>query len=114
MNKGKIVIGITYDNSTVSELDNPFKNVVDNLESYIGRGLLTEPNHEVLVEDYSIEILSETLQDEYGGLWGEHPDYPRKDWAYEVGNNDTNLGYWDWVSHRLEMVQAQASLSDKK
>lgn len=27
----------------------------------------------------------------------EDPDWPRKDWQYEVANNDTVLGYWDWV-----------------
>jgi len=36
------------------------------------------------------------------GLDGEHPDYPRKDWKYEVTNDDTKLGYWDWVSHKAE------------
>ncbi len=33
---------------------------------------------------------------------GEDPDYPRADWEHEVGEHDTNLGYWDWVSHRKE------------
>lgn len=31
------------------------------------------------------------------GIWGECEDFPRRDWAYEVGNNDTQQGYWDWV-----------------
>lgn len=31
------------------------------------------------------------------GLWGECADFPRRDWAFEVNNNDTQLGYWDWV-----------------
>jgi hypothetical protein len=30
-------------------------------------------------------------------LWGEDPRHPRADWKYEVTNNNTNLGYWDWV-----------------
>jgi hypothetical protein len=33
-------------------------------------------------------------------VWGEDPQYPRSDWEQEVGAHDTNLGYWDWVSHR--------------
>jgi len=37
-----------------------------------------------------------------GNSWGEHVDYPRADWRYEVDNNDTGLGYWEWVLHRLE------------
>ncbi|MGH1461262.1 MAG: hypothetical protein ACRBB6_04420 [Neptuniibacter sp.] len=27
----------------------------------------------------------------------EHPGYPRCDWKLEVANNDTVLGYWEWV-----------------
>jgi len=38
-------------------------------------------------------------------VWGEHPEYPRGDWRYEVGQRDTNRGYWDWVRHQLEMVE---------
>lgn len=38
---------------------------------------------------------------EHGGVQGEHPDYPIKDWQYEVANNDTRLGYWAWVSSKL-------------
>jgi hypothetical protein len=30
-------------------------------------------------------------------VWGECADYPRRDWKDEVQNDDTNLGYWDWV-----------------
>lgn len=35
-------------------------------------------------------------------LWDEDPEYPRRDWAYEVQNNDTLLGYWEWVEHQRE------------
>lgn len=35
-------------------------------------------------------------------VWSEHKEYPRQDWQYEVANNNTNLGYWEWLSHRLE------------
>lgn len=44
---------------------------------------------------------ADELISEYG-CWGEHPDCPRKDWQYEVANNDTNLGYWDWTANRIE------------
>lgn len=33
-------------------------------------------------------------------VWGEDPKHPRGDWEHEVGAHDTNLGYWDWVSHQ--------------
>lgn len=31
------------------------------------------------------------------GIWGECGDYPRANWRSEVSNEDTQLGYWDWV-----------------
>ncbi len=40
------------------------------------------------------------LEDEYGH-WGEHPVYPVADWQYEAANNDTRLGYWEWVSNKI-------------
>jgi hypothetical protein len=27
--------------------------------------------------------------------------FPREDWKFEVGNDDTVLGYADWVEHRI-------------
>lgn len=35
-------------------------------------------------------------------LWNEHPDYLREDWQVEAGMGNTQLGYWDWVLHRIE------------
>lgn len=40
--------------------------------------------------------------DEFGGTWGEHPEYPVSDWQYEVANGYTRSGYWDWVSINIE------------
>lgn len=42
------------------------------------------------------------LQGVYGGHWGEHPGHLVADWQYEVANDDTRLGYWQWVANRLE------------
>lgn len=44
------------------------------------------------------------LIEEYGkgDVWGEHPDYPREDWGNEAADNDTSLGYWEWVAHKVE------------
>jgi hypothetical protein len=30
------------------------------------------------------------------GYWGEHPKYPVEDWRYQVANNETRQGYWEW------------------
>jgi hypothetical protein len=42
------------------------------------------------------------LQEEFGGLWGEHPDYPVDEWQAEVANDDTRKGYWEWVKAKIE------------
>lgn len=41
----------------------------------------------------------EILINKYG-YWGEHPDHDVDSWKYEIANNDTRLGYWDWVDAR--------------
>lgn len=43
----------------------------------------------------------EALADRHGGYWGAHPDYPVADWQYEVANDDTRRGYWEWVEAKL-------------
>lgn len=38
-----------------------------------------------------------------GSRQGEEDDeYPEADWRYEVANEDTRLGYEDWVEHKRE------------
>lgn len=34
--------------------------------------------------------------------WDVNPDHPLEDWKYEIANDDTRLGYSDWVAHRIE------------
>lgn len=46
-------------------------------------------------------ITVDQLKAEYGGTWGEHPEAPLCDWRLEVANNDTRLGYWEWVAALL-------------
>lgn len=29
--------------------------------------------------------------------WDDYPDYPVEDWYYEVNNDGTRKGYWQWV-----------------
>jgi hypothetical protein len=36
-------------------------------------------------------------------LWGEDKSYPRDAWQYDVAENATNLGYWEWVEHQKEI-----------
>ncbi len=34
--------------------------------------------------------------------WENNSDYPVEDWRAEVANNDTRLGYLEWIEHRKE------------
>lgn len=40
------------------------------------------------------------LETQYG-YWGEHPDYPVRDWQIEVMNDYTRNSYWEWVANNL-------------
>ena len=48
----------------------------------------------------SMYMDANNLRDRYGH-WGVHPDFPRADWQYEVANDYTRLGYWEWVASKL-------------
>jgi hypothetical protein len=41
-------------------------------------------------------------QEEVKDVWAENPNYPIRDWRYEVANDDTRLGYLAWVAHQEE------------
>jgi hypothetical protein len=41
-------------------------------------------------------------------LWQDHPDWPRSEWRLEAGNDDTLLGYWEWVQAKLEELDQEA------
>jgi hypothetical protein len=34
--------------------------------------------------------------------WGEHEIHTRDEWEQEAGMGNTQLGYWEWASHKLE------------
>ena len=42
------------------------------------------------------------LYEQYGGFWGEHPDFPAAEWQHEVANDGTRKGYWEWVKAKIE------------
>lgn len=44
---------------------------------------------------------TEKLRRQYGPH-GQHPYWERTDWCAEAAQNNTQLGYWEWVVHRLE------------
>lgn len=36
--------------------------------------------------------------------WETDPTHPVEDWQFEVSNDDTRLGYWDWVINQRELA----------
>lgn len=55
---------------------------------------------------------SERTDDPEFNHWGEDPAYPVRDWRYQAGNNDTRLGYWDWVDGEREADAADEEGED--
>lgn len=43
------------------------------------------------------------LAEQHGGVWGQHPEFPRESWQEEVANGDEVRGYWEWVVAELEV-----------
>ena len=64
---------------------------------------ISEFDHCQIMEGETTKVppSEEQLRKQYG-TWGEHPKYPLADWQYEVANGDTVIGYWGWVTDRLE------------
>ena len=38
-------------------------------------------------------------------VWASHAQFPVEDWRYEVANDDTRLGYWEWVASKNEQAE---------
>lgn len=55
-----------------------------------------------------LSALPELTAIQASDFWGEYQPYPRSDWREQVAAGDTQLGYWEWVEHRLEQ-EANAS-----
>ena len=51
----------------------------------------------------SVFMMSPVAATREADVWGEVAKYPREDWRHEVSNNDTSLGYWEWVAHQIEV-----------
>lgn len=49
------------------------------------------------------------IREAHGGVWGEHPEYPVSAWRYQVNNDDTRAGYWEWVASELEFAEAESA-----
>lgn len=47
------------------------------------------------------------------GHWGCDPRHPVSDWQHEVSEDETRLGYWDWLENKLEN-DADEEASDER
>lgn len=49
------------------------------------------------------------------GTWAEdeNPLYPMSDWRHEVANEDTRLGYKEWVAHKVECAADDLELENR-
>ncbi len=45
-------------------------------------------------------------------LWEEDKEFPRSTWRQAVMQEETQLGYWDWVEHEREADQIDISETD--
>jgi len=48
------------------------------------------------------EVVARAPSPAAGSYWDEDPEYAVADWRYEVANDDTRLGYLEWVEHQRE------------
>lgn len=67
--------------------------------SYAFSEILNLESNELLMKP---DQLREKYDGSQGTNWGQHPDYPMKEWQAEVVELNTRLGYWEWVTHRLQ------------
>jgi ATP-dependent helicase YprA (DUF1998 family) len=96
-------IADTYDpdadkEAQVAEVSRVLRNGIGNLEKVIA-AIESESYVEIPI-DFSPEpeITRRRAQDQ----WSEDSTYPRAAWRSEVANQDTQLGYRDWVLHKGE------------
>jgi hypothetical protein len=63
-----------------------------------------QPNPFNYLVNAAIFMLSDTFGQREENLWRRDvEDFPLNDWRYEVSNDDTRLGYWEWVAKQREM-----------
>ncbi len=61
---------------------------------------------------HSVHATSRKLKLESGTFWEGLDRYPVEDWQYEVANDDTRLGYWEWVANQMPDLHDEDPRSD--
>lgn len=57
---------------------------------------------QVIKKEASRDLTVDSIREKCGGHWGECPGYPSDDWKYLVSNNETRLGYLEWILGSIE------------
>jgi hypothetical protein len=55
---------------------------------------------------------AEALREQHDGFWGEHAEHSVSDWQAEVADDDTRLGYWEWVVCQIEQAEDDSDDGD--
>ena len=50
----------------------------------------------------SLSEMAEALKEANGSHWGGLTGHDVEDWRYEIANEDTRLGYWEWAANRID------------
>lgn len=89
---------VIWDSQAVEEIDGQSIYVDENWQEWPENKLVFKPTAPPRIPAPTAEQLSVAH-----GKWGEHPRYPASGWANEACTNETRLGYWEWVSLKLEI-----------
>lgn len=72
--------------------------------------ILTYAETEPEIRSYLCSLrsrLARPLRETVSDLWSSHEQFPKELWKYEVANDTTHLGYWEWVENKLEEANDQ-------
>ena len=56
-----------------------------------------------VVDCFNLDDFIEDKRRKPEDVWASDDGYTVEHWQYEVAEDDTRLGYWDWVQHQKEM-----------
>lgn len=88
-----------------SDVANSHAQRIAELEGFINACLdcsSADETVDFLVNNYDKVMDDDSSLPESRNPWAEDPEFPVSDWQYEVRNNDTRLGYHEWVEHQKE------------
>jgi hypothetical protein len=55
-----------------------------------------------LVDCFDLDEFIEDKRRKPDNIWAENENHPVDQWKYEVENDDTRLGYWDWQNNQRD------------